>query len=648
MATTTLQSNASALIKRNAPNTNFSSDSEVELTEDNSLLVSFTPIAESLRYKRINSITLYVYASQVSDGGYVSFCALDSSFSEQTVTYNTAPDDSGSNETIVGIDEWAWESCIYQGTFRRLGDFLRNGARLFSESYYESYVKTTRHANKPYIEVSYENEDVSPYISTISPTAGYYSNKAPTVFTWGLYTDGESYSQLTQASAKIRWRENESSTVNEIQCGTENTYTVPANTFPNGSYQWQVVATDNLGQTASSKWYTITTTEVLSTAVAVSPVDALLDGTVDNVFTWQHVISTGSKQTAYDLQTSTNNSTWETISSATTEETSCVISANTLAGGDLYWRVRTYNTDSVAGSWSDAAHCIVVAAPAAPLIAIVDQSPRFSIRWEQTGQQGYEVMVDGVIVAQRFGAESNYTYDEYLTDGSHTVKVRIQNQYSLWSDWGEVLLSITNTEGEAIALSVQATHVAQLIWQPGEYANYLVYRDGKKIGETKEAGFVDPYSNGSASYQVRGVYSDSGNYGLSNSVTVEIHVPTLMVYDVENKLWLSLEKAATSGRITGISASHNVTYVHYAGQNLPVAEVGEARDRYYNFECAFTHAEKQQAAQFESMLGKVVCIKDQYGNAILSVLDGYSLNITQFYRAFVVTATEIAWDGVTG
>lgn len=300
MATTTLQSNASALIKRNAPNTNFSSDSEVELTEDNSLLVSFTPIAESLRYKRINSITLYVYASQVSDGGYVSFCALDSSFSEQTVTYNTAPDDSGSNETIVGIDEWAWESCIYQGTFRRLGDFLRNGARLFSESYYESYVKTTRHANKPYIEVSYENEDVSPYISTISPTAGYYSNKAPTVFTWGLYTDGESYSQLTQASAKIRWRENESSTVNEIQCGTENTYTVPANTFPNGSYQWQVVATDNLGQTASSQWYTITTTEVLSTAVAVSPVDALLDGTVDNVFTWQHVISTGSKQTAYD------------------------------------------------------------------------------------------------------------------------------------------------------------------------------------------------------------------------------------------------------------------------------------------------------------------------------------------------------------
>ena len=147
---------------------------------------------------------------------------------------------------------------------------------------------------------------------------------------------------------------------------------------------------------------------------------------------------------------------------------------------------------------------------------------------------------------------------------------------------------------------------------------------------------------------MRGVYSDSGNYGLSNSVTVEIYVPTLMIYDVENKLWLSLKKAATSGRITGISASHNVTYVHYAGQNLPVAEVGEARDRYYNFECAFTHAEKQQAAQFESMLGKVVCIKDQYGNAIISVLDGYSLNLTQFYRAFVVTATEIVWDGVTG
>lgn len=576
---------------------------------------------------------------------------VTNSFDVSTVTWNTKPslmDESLAYLQTIKSDNYSTSIHSSFGTARVIGS--SNSVMIDVKSGID--VTLTDIANQQLRYLCDDTYSTVFWISNFSPQAGGFLDRAlPLVSSWKLFGNKILEGEWPQSNAEFQWKDSSSGVVNTINVsGAAMSVTIPANTFPEtNSLLIQLIVTDEFDNTRTEEWRALTTTDATPSTNILSPKDEIIDGSSPVVFSWEHVISTGTLPTGFDIQTSTNGTTWiDFVSMSDTNETSYIAPANSLAAGDFYWRVRSYNASGVAGSWSDAAHCITVAASAAPLIAIVDQSPRFSIRWEQTGQQGYEVMVDGVIVAQRFGAESNYTYDEYLTDGSHTVKVRIQNQYSLWSDWGEVLLSITNTEGEAIVLSVQTTHVAQLIWQPGEYVNYLVYRDGKKIGETKEAGFVDPYSNGSASYQVRGVYSDSGNYGLSNSVTVEIHVPTLMVYDVENRLWLSLEKAATSGRITGISASHNVTYVHYAGQNLPVAEVGEARDRYYNFECAFTHAEKQQAAQFESMLGKVVCIKDQYGNAILSVLDGYSLNITQFYRAFVVTATEIAWDGVTG
>ena len=46
-----------------------------------------------------------------------------------------------------------------------------------------------------------------------------------------------------------------------------------------------------------------------------------------------------------------------------------------------------------------------------------------------------------------YGTEKTWTSPAYLSDGSHTVRVRVQNQYGMWSDWGAAALPVTNTPG---------------------------------------------------------------------------------------------------------------------------------------------------------------------------------------------------------
>ena len=72
-------------------------------------------------------------------------------------------------------------------------------------------------------------------------------------------------------------------------------------------------------------------------------------------FKWQHIIETGTEQTKFDIEKSSDGVSFTALASQTTAIQSYVVAANALAAGTIYWRVRTYNTDNAAGAWSDTA-----------------------------------------------------------------------------------------------------------------------------------------------------------------------------------------------------------------------------------------------------------------------------------------------------
>ena len=649
MATVRLYANKSAIIDSASQSSNNHSAASTTSPSTQYLAVGFDTLPEVYWFNKLQTLWCYVYVASAKDTlpDKITARYFLSPFDENSITYANKPTSefccqitpiySLIPQFVRGYDDGSWGS--------KPINMARNGC-LFQSV--DCILQTSRGSNKPYIELDLQDALVGLQLSDLSPAEGAFvqKNKA-SIFSWNaaVSEDDQCYGEVAVKSAVFRWK-NESGTTRAINAGSSLSLEVPANTFSGSSIQWQVEVTANSGVVTTSDWVTVSTAEPTSSAIAKSPKNTAIDGTAENVFFWEHVISTGTAQTAFEIQSSPDNKTWKTILTGTTKATSAVIPSDTLAGGDLYWRVRTFNSDGVAGAWSEAAHAIVIAAPDVPALTITDNAPRFSLRWQQSGQQAYELQVDGLTLVKRFGEESNYSHGEYLRAGSHTVQIRIQNKYGLWSDWGRAALQITNTDGPGIELRADANNVVTLNWSTdGEYDKFLIYRNGKLIGKTATNSFTDYFAIGNVDYHVRGVYTDSGSYTMSNGVEVNASAPCIMISSVNEPLWQKLKLSKGSLRSTGLSASHSVTYLHHVGAALPSAEIGEAVSMTYELDCAFRASDMDAARVFEALLGKLVCVKEPGGERYIGVLDSLSKeNVGRLYRSYKARIALVDWE----
>lgn len=659
MPTYTVYANDGCIVKQEYPTQHFSLTQTFQCETNNKrvvMLCGFPLPATNLRFKRITGLKAYIYFRSGAlyygrslPDGYLIEIKERQSFS--LATYNSVTFGSKSSGTMYSIS--ASPSYAYGIPPGNYTDVFEKGIGAYlayiSTSTDNPIGETPAASNKPYLEVEYTDETVGLTPRDLMPGDGYVNRHQDNVFAWTEKQLSQTAQRVAATSTVLKWRQGSSGTVHTISAGTGNTVTVPADTFPAGEIQWSVEITANSGVVTSSDWKTISTTEETSSAAPMSPVGQIIDGTAESVFRWQHIISTGTQPTGADLQKSQDGTNWTNLKSVFGAATETTIPANTFTAGTWYWRVRTYNTDEVEGSWSEAAQIIVIAAPDAPGIYVERSAPNWMIRWQQSGQQAYEIRLDGEKIAAGFGQQSNYAYDSWTEPGSHTVEVRIQSIYSMWSPWGTATLQITNTPGPGITLVAEASDSAPeslLTWNGGDYDRFIVYRDGKKIGETEETSFTDHFGAGAVSYQVRGVYDDTGFYGLSNSATLTIQVPELSIYDVTTGNWLSIELSEVQSRALNGSVSRAAAFLHFAGTEKPSVEFGEAIDRVISFDCAFRKTDAVSAAAFEAMLGHTVCLKLQTGETIIGALTAYSCKYTSFYEAFSSAVTETEFSEV--
>lgn len=653
MATTKLVFDRAAVVSNIEKWTHYSAEAIFDtvpgkVPEGPILVCGLSSYPTNIKYKEITWAEFFLYVHKTGSPYRLYPRGLAAPFNENTVTFNDItlsvgylcamqyfPPDGFSSRFI---DSWV-----------DLSEVVQNGFAL-QPTYgtgYQWQIETPKGTNKPYIELTYGTDDVGLNVAHTYPVGqATISKSIDTTFTWdAVPTTDATLEPVEAVSAVLRWRRSGDSSYTTVACGSPTQCTIPANTFAEGTIQWQVVVTSNSGIVTTSNWTTTEVKEPISTAVASYPINTVLDGSAEQTFLWEHIISNGTAQRAFDLQTSPNGSTWSTIRHSETDQTSATFAPGTFEAGDLWWRARTYNLAGTAGAWSAAVHCIVIAAPEAPSITADDTSPRFVLRWQQSGQQAYELMVDGTVIAKTFSAESIYRHTGYLEPGTHTVRVRIQNKYQLWSGWGTASLQIENVEGAAIQLSASGNNEVGLSWSTsGNYAGYIVYRNGVKIAETAETAYVDHFAVGEAVYQVRGVYADSGNYTLSNVAAVTVSPETLLIACVSDPVWIKLPLSTSSLRSAGLSASQSVTYTHYIGSGLPGVEIGEAVSKSYDLDCAFKVTDLGRIRQFESLLGKVVCIKTPSQRRIVGVLSQMTARENRFYVTYSVPVTEVRWE----
>ncbi len=682
MATFTVQASGSTAVAVNHPNTNYSDLAQYKLfaepftgtrgdvNKGDNIYIKFPTPGDAYKFKRVTKVTFTIYAqpTKESETGYKQIWAyvhgLTSPLDVSTVTYATRPsvyqqtggltqhadgDWSTLNEIIqlsADLKPYSEESKIELKSGIKNGFvFAFRGAPSGTSEAIFYGEKSTR---KPFLTCEYSNDNVGIKADNFSPSSGAFVNRfQKNTFTWGATDDTTitqvCFAEIKQTSAVFEWRVKNASTSNTISVsGATTACTVPANTFPSGKIEWRVKVTANSGTTTTSAWQEITTTDVTPTAKPVSPSGIVIDATIVNRFSWQHIISTGTPQSKADLQWSADGATWNTLATVTGENQYYDVPANTFTSGTKYWRVRTYNTDNTASEWSDKAEFIAINAPSAPSIVIQSTGPRPRITWQTSEQEAYQLTLSsGYASGTVYGTEKAWRSPVYLADGSYTVRVRVQNKYGMWSEWSAAALPISHTEGEAITLTATAGHEAALTWQTaGSYDFYLVERGGVAIARTVQKQYIDHTSIGSVTYRVRGCYADSDNYGVSNSDTAEILPETNMICDLETGIWLEMRLSETQLRTNRTSFSAGVSTVHLAGLAYPVEERSEQRDRALSVACAWPHAQRAAALALEALVGRLVCLKDRYGNMAIGTLPSLESNCDEFMRRYSFTISH--------
>lgn len=679
MPTFTVQASGSTAVAKNYPNTNYSNLTQYKLfaepftetrgdvNKGDNIYIKFPTPGDAYKFKRVTKVTFTIYAqpTKESETGYKQIWAyvngLTSPLDVSTVTYATRPSASGDISQHADGDWSALNEIIQlsadfkpysEESKTELKSGIRNGFvfafRGAQSGTSEAIFYGEKSTRKPFLTCEYSNDNVGIKADNLSPSAGAFVNRAQkNTFTWDAEDDTDltqvCFAEVKQTSAVFEWRVKNASTSKTISVsGTTTACTVPANTFPSGIIEWRVKVTANSGATTTSAWQEITATDVTPTAKPVSPSGIVIDATIVNRFSWQHIISTGTPQSKADLQWSADGTTWNTLATVTGENQYYDVPANKFTSGTKYWRVRTYNTDGTASEWSDKAEFIAINAPSAPSIVIQSTGPRPRITWQTSEQEAYQLTLsNGYASGTVYGTEKAWRSPVYLADGSYTVRVRVQNKYGMWSEWSAAALPVSHTEGEAITLTATAGHEAALTWQTaGSYDFYLIERDGAAIGRTVQKQYVDHTSIGSVTYRVRGCYDESDNYGVSNSDTVEILPETNMICDLETGIWLEMRLSETQLRTNRTSFSAGVSTVHLAGLAYPVEERSEQRDRALSVACAWPHAQQAAALALEALVGRLVCLKDRYGNMVIGSLPSLESNCDEFMRRYSFTISH--------
>ena len=335
---------------------------------------------------------------------------------------------------------------------------------------------------------------VSQVVPSSSPTDGNISNYGPLSFSVALESSEPVPFDFLIDSAAFYWRSGTSGNYTQLamtpSTGKETaTVDIAAGTFPNGTLQWYASATDEDGNTSQTGVYTLTVVNSSIASFPVSPIDTIQSGTAPVLFIWSYLTLDGSAQNGAELEYSTNNLAWVPFagrSEITGDMTSYTAPAGTFPGGVVYWRVRSYTQGNTPGPWSQPASFNVFAAPTVSAV-VATSVPFTTITWQTDGQLAYEVEIDGTVYGPYRGETTrSFTSPEPLEDGLHTVRVRAQNRYGLWSQWADTTTKITNVPGRAVTIAATGGQSVQIEIY-GDFPN-IILEQPRDIQTTEEYG----------------------------------------------------------------------------------------------------------------------------------------------------------------
>ena len=639
-------------ISKTSPGTHYTSDPFSQPVSH--MLVNLQTLPSSLIYKRILSGTPNIYFAwtdtPAANGQTVQCFALSEAVDASAATYADASAAIAKSAAGSGT----FPASAVGPTIAAVGtvsaanalSMLRNGFAIEVPDKLAVYGMSSQFF--PQLSVEFDDAAIG---LTVTPSSKYENLPRLAVNTvqWSAVpTSEDSYSPVRQTAALFEWRESASTLPADYHQITPTIHddgtasvTIPKGTFPSGSIQWRIMASATSGAITTTDWHTSSTADVTATAVPLSPVGILVDSNTPVTFRWRHVIASGTEATGAILKISDDGTTWRNLATITDAADSYTAPAGTLGTGTKYWYVISRNSSLVYGTRSDIAQFVSIGAPDAPAVTVQSATPRPTISWSADGQQAYQVEIGSAVRSGTlFGKAKQFRSPVYLANGSYTVRVRVQNEYGLWSPWGTAALRVTNVPGGSISLTATGSEEVRLSWTKGSFDFYIVYRNDVPIAKVTSPGYTDALSLGTVRYQVRGCYSDSDNYSMSNTLYRSVGTGgKVLLYDVEEAAWLHFLYDPSAHRSTSLSLTQDIQYVQLSGRTYPVAERSEFRRRAVQISCACANAEERNALR--ALLGHLTCCKTPEGLMVVGYPASISERSDDFFSTFSFTLEQI-------
>ena len=519
---------------------------------------------------------------------------------------------------------------------------------------YNSYATFNSHrasSNKPYLTVTYDDIPPEKPLS-LYPSGITLSTRDIIRFAW-LHNSKE---ELEQKGFTIEYSTDNGSTWTTINGTTPNQYyDMPANTLPtSGNVLWKVRTTDGNEEVSEYSSASFALGVVPQKApIPISPISQYLDENKPIRFEWSFVGGSGSEyQSKFDLQYSVDGGNTWTTKTITSEDTFYELPANTFVGGNVTWRVRTYNNWDEVSPYSENRSFTVIGSPPLPLISSVSNSGRPTITWQSTNQHIYELQIfknnevifdSGSIPST---SDRNFKLPIYLEDGNYFVKLRIANEYNLYSERAEKSFIISAVKPSKPTMTVYSGEYGVTIKASNTSLKTYVYRDNEYIGEVINNHFADYTGENIREYKyfIRAVDSND-NFSDSNIKLGKCKFSGNTLASVDNPSnFVKLEYgfASMPRKINKISNSGSLNY--YDGREYPVTEFSEFKSKEKIM--SFTLRARQELDRLIELINskKTLLFRDTDGENICgTIFDiSYEKNILGYYEiGFTITKTEV-------
>ena len=350
------------------------------------------------------------------------------------------------------------------------------------------------------------------------------------------------------------------------------------------TYDVYIVATADDGETAQTPVAQFATTDATAVAECISPAGEFTQG--DVTFIWSHATAYGTPQYAYDLQYSTNNgSSWTSIEShKITQNTTRAY--NLTDAGTYKWRVRTYNSNDVAGDWAEAS--FVNNVPANPPTNLsVNTKGRPTVTWAATSQSAYQIQfLLGNSVAYDSGAvytsQTSHFVNQYFDDNrSYLVRLRIYNALGEVSEWVEtgyqqtpvtdVVFTTTSADGGA---TIAVTNTS-------DFTKFYLLRNNIPIAEFNEI-YTDKYAVGLVNYSVVGVTDQDQSDIQTSGVRANYSQATIVTLDGQ---MIPINKRVDSAYEIQTSNEADINQAKFIGDGLPAHYASNMRLKSFSVSC---------------------------------------------------------------